>query len=56
MNDTQWPWLLVLIVIFVVGIAMARARARTSRRTPAERAATDAGTRQLYREEENSKD
>ena len=52
MDNSQWPWLIVLIGIFVVGGVIAYGRSRTKNRTEAGRAATEAGGRELYREEE----
>jgi len=56
MDNSQWPWLLVLVVIFIARGVIAYARARNRQRTPAERAATEAGTRKIYREEEKRPD
>ncbi|HVX81877.1 MAG: hypothetical protein ACTHOR_14825 [Devosia sp.] len=51
MYDT-WPWLVAVLGFIILGALIAYGMRRNRERTPVERAATEAGTRRLYEEEE----
>jgi len=52
MGNAAWPWLIAVLGFIVLGIGIAIGMSWSSRRTPAERRLNAAGSRQVYREEE----
>ena len=52
MDLAAFPWIAVVVVgTLVLGLVIAYGAWRTGRRTPAEKAVRDAGTRDIYKRE-----